>query len=221
MILKAACLRAFSIVVTECIPVIAIMITFLTYQWIEGETLTANKVFSGVALFNILLIPLLVVSLAVAAISHARVSCRRMNAFLEMNEVENVAIPFEKNEKTDKILEISSGNFCWNNSIEKKQEIDLQDINLSIEEGSLTVIAGPVGSGKSSLLAALLGEMNLKSGKLRRKKDINIAFGSQRAWLLNTTLRENVTFGQPWIKEKYEKVMYINTKKINLFIDEF
>lgn len=209
MILKAACLRALSIVVTECIPVIAIMITFLTYHWIEGKTLTANKVFSGVALFNILLIPLLVVSLAVNALSHARVSCRRMNSFLEMDEVKNVSGHFEKGEKINTVLEISSGNFCWNNSAKNKtdQEINLKNINLSIEEGSLTVIAGPVGSGKSSLLAAILGEMNLASGTLKRKSDVKIAFGSQRAWLLNTTLKENITFGQPWVKEKYEKVV--------------
>ncbi|CAD5112740.1 DgyrCDS1959 [Dimorphilus gyrociliatus] len=210
MILKAACLRALSIVVTECIPIIAIMTTFLIYRWIEGKTLTANKVFSGVALFNILLIPLLVVSLAVNALSHARVSCRRMNTFLEMNEVESVFIPLTKADRElNTLLEISNGNFSWKHSTDKSedQEIILSSINLTIKKGSLTVIAGPVGSGKSSLLAALLGEMNICSGSVKRCCDSKLAFGSQRAWLLNATLKDNILFGSSLIEEKYERVI--------------
>ncbi|KAJ3043701.1 hypothetical protein HDV00_004474 [Rhizophlyctis rosea] len=77
----------------------------------------------------------------------------------------------------------------------------LRNINLHIPHGSLTAVVGAVGSGKSSLLSALVGEMKRKSG--------HIAFGGtmgyapQQAWIQNASLRENVTFGREWDEERY------------------
>ncbi|KAL1410703.1 hypothetical protein Q8F55_001645 [Vanrija albida] len=77
----------------------------------------------------------------------------------------------------------------------------VRDLNLDIPRGQLVGIIGPVGSGKSSILQGLLGEMKRLSG--------SVAFGGrigycqQSAWIQNATIRDNILFGQPWDEAKY------------------
>lgn len=77
----------------------------------------------------------------------------------------------------------------------------IKDINLSIPRGSLTAIVGPIGSGKSSLLQGMMGEMRRTEGKVTFAG--TTALGSQTPWIQNATVRENILFGQPWNEERY------------------
>ena len=61
-------------------------------------------------------------------------------------------------------------------------KVQLSGINLSIRKGSLTAIVGQVGSGKSSLLHAMLGEMDLKSGTINKNPDLSVAYVAQQSW---------------------------------------
>ncbi|XP_064460620.1 ATP-binding cassette sub-family C member 5-like [Ornithodoros turicata] len=81
----------------------------------------------------------------------------------------------------------------------------LRDITLHIKKGSLIGICGSVGSGKSSLLAALCGDMNLIRGEI----DVNgsIAIVTQQAWIFNATIRDNILFGLPFLKSRYDMVI--------------
>jgi len=82
--------------------------------------------------------------------------------------------------------------------------ICLKDLSFSIEAGSLVAIVGPVGSGKSSLLAALTGEMQLLSGSVSRAKGAGkVALAAQVPWVVNSTLRENVVFGAAFEAARY------------------
>ncbi|KAK6191316.1 hypothetical protein SNE40_003038 [Patella caerulea] len=103
------------------------------------------------------------------------------------------------------VLEIADSNFSWN--LESKTPY-LSDINIKIRAGKLTAIVGPVGSGKSSLIAAMLGEMMKLSGHVEWARDSNIAYCAQSPWLLHATIRDNITFGQPYIWRKYRKVLH-------------
>jgi ABC-type multidrug transport system fused ATPase/permease subunit len=86
----------------------------------------------------------------------------------------------------------------------------LKDLSFSIEEGSLVAIVGPVGSGKSSLLAALTGEMQLLSGSVSRAKSAGtVALAAQVPWVVNSTLRENVVFGAPFDAVRYANVCVV------------
>lgn len=69
----------------------------------------------------------------------------------------------------------------------------LNDINVTFPAGKLTAIVGPVGSGKSSLCNAILGEMNAVDGIVR--KNGSIGYVPQTAWIFNGSLRENILFG--------------------------
>lgn len=70
----------------------------------------------------------------------------------------------------------------------------LQDINLHAKPGSLTAIIGSVGSGKSSMLAALLGTISKKDGSAAMGG--RVAYVAQSAWVMNDTLQENVLMGE-------------------------
>lgn len=83
----------------------------------------------------------------------------------------------------------------------------LTDINVEIKHGELVMIVGRVGSGKSSLLNGIIGEMRKTAGTV----EINgsVAYCAQQAWIQNATLRDNITFGKPFNKEKYDEIIKI------------
>ncbi|GFN95555.1 canalicular multispecific organic anion transporter 1 [Plakobranchus ocellatus] len=102
------------------------------------------------------------------------------------------------------VLEVQAGNFTWDLN---KDHSFLKDITVKIPQGKLTVVVGAVGSGKSSLLSAFLGEMVQVSGNIFKSRNINMAYVSQRPWLLNASLKENILFGKPFVWRKYKKVI--------------
>ncbi|KAK4704538.1 lysophospholipase, partial [Phenoliferia sp. Uapishka_3] len=86
------------------------------------------------------------------------------------------------------------------------ETLQLQGINLAIPKGQLCAIVGSVGSGKSSLLQALVGEMKRTRGEVTFGG--SIAYCSQQAWIQNCTLKENILFGQPLDEARYQQVIH-------------
>ncbi|XP_046622338.1 ATP-binding cassette sub-family C member 4-like [Neodiprion virginianus] len=94
----------------------------------------------------------------------------------------------------------------------------LHEVSLKIKRHSLSVLVGPVGSGKSSLLHLLLGELSVRAGGLSLfsgensektkigRRDIRISYASQNPWIFPATIRENIIFGQSYDKKRYQKV---------------
>ena len=80
----------------------------------------------------------------------------------------------------------------------------LKDINITVPRGSLTAIVGPVGSGKSSLISAILGEMELDRGGSVRVCG-KVAYVPQQAWMMNATVKNNILFGREHEKREYER----------------
>ncbi|KAG1821118.1 ABC protein [Suillus subaureus] len=81
----------------------------------------------------------------------------------------------------------------------------VKNVTMAIPRGQLVAVVGPVGSGKSSLLQGLIGEMRKVSG--------HVSFGGrvgycpQTAWIQNATLRDNITFGQPFEEDRYWRII--------------
>ncbi|KAJ2491335.1 hypothetical protein IWW37_002417 [Coemansia sp. RSA 2050] len=119
----------------------------------------------------------------------------------------------------------------------------LKGIDVRFPHGVLSVVAGPTGSGKSSLLLALIGEMTLTRGRILlptvnprldansnyKYRDIfelsneglairDIAYVSQEAWLRNATIRENILFGKQYDAARYEEVLRVCALKPDLRI---
>ncbi|KAK3801065.1 hypothetical protein RRG08_013460 [Elysia crispata] len=81
----------------------------------------------------------------------------------------------------------------------------LHQINLTVKKGELIGICGMKGSGKSSLLAAILGRMQVVEGEMQVRG--SVAFSSQDPWIVNGTARENILFGLPMDQERYDKII--------------
>ncbi|KAJ3111183.1 Multidrug resistance-associated protein 1 [Physocladia obscura] len=82
----------------------------------------------------------------------------------------------------------------------------LKNISVSIAKGSLTAVVGPVGSGKSSLMNALMGELCKLSGSVSISGELSYA--AQSPWIQNATIRENILFGSAFDKARYLQVLY-------------
>ncbi|EPS37568.1 hypothetical protein H072_8744 [Dactylellina haptotyla CBS 200.50] len=100
-----------------------------------------------------------------------------------------------------------------------KEEKDLEpftinNINLDISRNELLAIVGTVGSGKSSLLAALAGDMRKTNGTITQ--GASMAYCPQSAWIQNSTVRDNILFGRPFDPVWYEKVIYACALKPDL-----
>ncbi|TMW67017.1 hypothetical protein Poli38472_012133 [Pythium oligandrum] len=100
----------------------------------------------------------------------------------------------------DVMVEIKDGSFGWS-----KDTPLLKNINIQVKEGDLVVIHGLVGSGKSSLCSALLGEMDKLSGSVFVRG--RVAYYSQQTWIQNMTIRENILFGKAYDEKKYQQVL--------------
>lgn len=107
-------------------------------------------------------------------------------------------------------MSIENGTFSWgnmpdDNSDAKMVDITLKDINMVVPKNTLCAIVGPVGSGKSSVIQAFLGEMDKLSGTVNTVG--SIAYVPQQAWIQNATLRDNILFGRKYDRKRYNRVI--------------
>ncbi|XP_033096664.1 ATP-binding cassette sub-family C member 8-like [Anneissia japonica] len=105
----------------------------------------------------------------------------------------------------DIVLRVTNGSFQWD--VNSTEPI-LSDINIEIPRSRLTIIVGEVGSGKSSLLSAMLGEMYTTEGSVMWNTPYSsIAYSSQEAWLRNASLRDNIIFDSEYDSARYQQVI--------------
>ena len=125
------------------------------------------------------------------------VAIKRINNFLNSQELDSNNVT---NNPSEFALEIKDGVFSWG-----AEEPTLKNINMPVKRGNLSAVVGPVGSGKTSLISALLGEMEKIGGEVNI--DGGIAYVPQQAWIQNATLQDNITFGRPFNKRFYQQVI--------------
>lgn len=95
---------------------------------------------------------------------------------------------------------IEDGAFSWGDD-----EVCIKNINLIAKKGSLVALVGAVGCGKSSVISAILGEMDKLKGNVNTVG--KIAYVPQQAWIRNCTLQDNIIFGLPFDKQKYQRIV--------------
>ncbi|KHJ45686.1 ABC transporter, ATP-binding protein [Trichuris suis] len=130
----------------------------------------------------------------------ANVSCNRIEKFLLSEEFKPNLVNRTLNQAA--AVKVHKGNFAWSSNAE--QPI-LEDINVSINPGELVAVVGQVGSGKTSLLSAILGEMEKLSGEVSIKG--SVAYVPQQAWIQNMTVKDNILFSKPYRQYLYNKVL--------------
>ena len=138
----------------------------------------------------------------------ALVSLKRINNFLNADEIPQYIT--RDASYTNAIL-LTNGSFSWDKCPESSENEDFQptltNINVEIAKRTMVAVVGSVGSGKSSLLSTILGEMHKCAGSINISNELNIAYVSQQAWIQNGTVRDNIVFGSHFDPNLYSKVI--------------
>ncbi|GFZ02886.1 multidrug resistance-associated protein 9 [Actinidia rufa] len=176
-----------------------------------GIPLTAGRVLSTLATFRMLQDPIFSLPDLLSAIAQAKVSTERIASYLQEDEINPNAVEFVPKDKTEFEVEINGGTFSWD---EESTCPTLRGIRLQVKRGMKVAICGTVGSGKSSLLSCILGEMTKLSGTV--KISGTKAYVPQSPWILSGNVRENILFGNP-----YDSAMYDKTVKACALMKDF
>ncbi|KIH94495.1 hypothetical protein SPBR_05491 [Sporothrix brasiliensis 5110] len=232
------------------LPIFASMLSFIAFS-LSHHNLAPAKVFSSLALFNGLRMPLNLLPLVIGQVTDAWTSVKRIQEFLLAEEQEEDvewkpeglhavemhdasftwertptqetddgpgskrpgAAPSKKGQKkkeaTAKAARPASSDGSAGDTastlVEELDPFKLNDLNFSIGRNELVAVIGSVGSGKSSLLAALAGDMRKTSGEV--VLGASRAFCPQYAWIQNATLRKNILFGKEYSDKWYKDVI--------------
>lgn len=195
-------------------PVLISLLTFSIYSSL-GYELSAAKVFTVIALINMLISPLNAFPWVINGLMEAWISLKRLNKFIQLQNLE-----FEKyydfpsrieSDEMDVVIGMNKANFSWglsDNVDVHGQDQGLTDISLKVKEGQFVGVIGTVGSGKSSLLSAVLAEMRKESGKLY-VDCVNDGFAivKQEPWLQHASIRDNILWGKPYNEQQYHSVV--------------
>ncbi|XP_054255801.1 ATP-binding cassette sub-family C member 2-like [Indicator indicator] len=193
-------LTTYSMLTLTCIPFMVSLATFGIFFLLDKENvLTATKVFTSISLFNILRLPLFDLPSVISAVAQTKVSLSRLEDFLCAEDLNPEDV--NTNYSGSHAMGFIGASFCW----EKNGLPVLKNLNVSIPEGSLVAVVGQVGSGKSSFLSAVLGEMEKLEGTVQRRG--SVAYVSQEAWIQNGSLQENILFGANLNRTYYELVL--------------
>ncbi|CAL5032421.1 unnamed protein product [Urochloa decumbens] len=179
-----------------------------------GIPLTAGSVLSALATFHMLQGPIFRLPGLLSAFTRGKVSADRVAKYLQEEELKCDVVTQVPRSKTCYDVEIDHGTFSW--ELETSSPT-LTNIELQVKRGMKVAICGMVGSGKSSLLSCILGEMPKRDGAVRVSG--SKAYVPQTAWILSGNIRDNILFGNPYDKEKYERIIQAcaMTKDLHLF----
>ncbi|XP_043820736.1 ATP-binding cassette sub-family C member 3 [Dromiciops gliroides] len=198
---KAAFLNAVSTFTWFSAPFLVALTTFAVYVSVdEKNILDAEKAFVSLSLFNILRFPLNMLPQVISNLAQTSVSLKRIQQFLNHEELDPQCVE-TRTISPGHAITIENGSFTWAQDLPPA----LHSLNIQVSKGSLVAIVGPVGCGKSSLISALLGEMEKLEGKVAVKG--SVAYVPQQAWIQNATLQDNILFGQPMDQKRYQGVL--------------
>ena len=144
---------------------------------------------------------------AIQRIAKAMVSIKRLEKFLRAPEMQHPPDLILRNDKTtnnETVIVLENATAKWSLNSKKKT---LADVNFSAKNGAITAVIGQVGAGKSSLFHVILRELPLESGNL--KVFGKVAYVSQEPWIFASSIRQNILFGRPMDRKRYETVISV------------
>ncbi|GER46093.1 multidrug resistance-associated protein 5 [Striga asiatica] len=207
---KALYSQAFITFIFWSSPIFVSAVTFATCILLGGQ-LTAGSVLSALATFRILQEPLRNFPDLVSMMAQTKVSLDRITGFLDEEELQEDATVALPSGVSNVAIEIKDGEFCWDPS---SPSPTLLGIQIRVEKGMRVAVCGVVGSGKSSFLSCILGEIPKISGEV--KICGSAAYVSQSAWIQSGNIEENILFGSPMDKAKYKSVIHACSLKKDL-----
>ncbi|CAL8104322.1 unnamed protein product [Orchesella dallaii] len=201
-------LRGFYLSMYTSTLKIVIFLTVLTYV-LQGNEPTADKVFFLAAIyFTMIQSMIYVIPQGISGLGEIVVSLNRIENFLLLGEKSDGQNQHKMLYNASKNNNIKSGPAVSMDSINASwtgEKLTLSDVNLKTEGDKIIVIAGAVGSGKTSILHVLLGELPVADGKCEIQGQISYA--SQEPWVFAGDVKQNILFGRPFDEEKYKSVV--------------
>ncbi|KAI8569719.1 hypothetical protein RHMOL_Rhmol02G0299100 [Rhododendron molle] len=194
--------RGYYMVLFWVSPIIVSAATFWAC-YLLGIPLNASNVFTFLATLRILQEPIRLIPDVGAVFIEAKVSFSRVMKFLDEPELQNRYITKRRDMNgPDQSILIRTTRISWDSSALKPI---LNDVNLVVQCGEKIAICGEVGSGKSTLIATILGEVPDINGIVQVQG--NIAYVSQTAWIQTGTIQENILFGSTMDQNRYQEVL--------------
>ncbi|KAF0990502.1 hypothetical protein HZS_3052 [Henneguya salminicola] len=186
-------------------PILISLASFFTYIQLVGF-IDAKIAFVSMSIFSILRFPLTFLPETVSTIVSARVSYSRVKKFLSLPEVCDSNCSYSLTQSEDEVSSrvcVSKADFSF-----KPNDLPiLSNINFKAQPGSLHIIVGLNGSGKTAFLQSLLKETFLESGEVVIHGKLN--YVPQQPWIRNNTLRNNIIDENPFNHSKYQKIIDI------------
>jgi ABC-type multidrug transport system fused ATPase/permease subunit len=204
-------------------PIALAATSLAVYAILNGE-LQPSVAFTAIGVFGNLEVTLAVIPELTTDLIDAWISVERIEKYLNAPEI-------SKNTSAAPNVSFENASIAWP-SDEEKEDNDsryiLRNINVSFPENELSVVSGKTGTGKSLLLAAILGEVDVLAGTLNvpqspaaferhdhlANKDnwiipSSIAFVAQIPWIENASIKDNILFGLPVDDYRYNKVIEV------------
>jgi ABC-type multidrug transport system fused ATPase/permease subunit len=204
-------------------PLLVAMATFALYASLGGE-MKASLIFTALSLFTRIRFPLSMFPTIISMLVDFFVAVDRISKFLNHPEVQGLSlVPRDKhNPSVARVCVLDSASFVYQRAaraapgkkaVEKVKEqshknekaFTLTDVNLDLRSGELCIVVGKVGSGKTSLVNSILGEMARRSGRVEVTG--SIAYVPQSAWILNKTVEKNVILESDMDTTRYEAAL--------------
>ncbi|KAL7615858.1 hypothetical protein Lser_V15G01408 [Lactuca serriola] len=194
--------KAYGTVLYWMSPTLVSSFVFFGCVLLKSAPLDAATIFTILAALRSMAEPARVFPDALSALIQVKVSLDRINSFLVDDELKDNRMERDQELESshDGAIRIQNGNFTW----EPESPIPtLQNVNLEVKHGQKVAVCGSVGAGKSSLLYAILGEISKTSGTVGVSG--SIAYVSQTSWIQSGTIQDNILYGKPMERSKYEK----------------
>ncbi|CED85550.1 Multidrug resistance-associated protein/mitoxantrone resistance protein, ABC superfamily [Phaffia rhodozyma] len=198
-------------------PLILMLVSFACFITLGKGELTVSIAFTSLSLYGMLSGPLNGIPNLLITWAQARLAFERIENFFDEPEVPDFVSSLRKTDagvNQDYRLAIENGVFNWNSTekvvsepTEEAAPFQLGEINVEFPEGRLTVVSGPVGSGKTALLSALLGEIECVSGKVLLPKHGTLASLLNKLAAVSLVHSDSSIFGSAFDEARYRDVL--------------
>ena len=184
-------------------PFFVSCLTFGVFVLVNDRPLSTELVFPALTLFNLLTFPLAVLPMVITAVIEAMVAVTRLTDYFTAPELQTDAVlRSDSVQHGEESVRIRDATFTWNTDDGRNV---LQDINFNARRAELTCIVGRVGAGKSSMLSTMLGDLHKIKGEVVMRG--STAYVAQSPWVMNASVRDNVTFGHRWDPTFYDRTI--------------